>query len=46
MKRCMPDNGPAEINEVLGEITVAINVIELTLGTKALILGHSVVGGE
>ena len=39
------DNGPAEINETLGEITVAVNVIELTLEQKADLLGHSIVGG-
>lgn len=39
------DNGPSEINEVLGDITVAVNVIELTLEQKADLLGHSIVGG-
>jgi len=39
------DNGPAEINSVLGEITVSLNVIELTMEQKAALLGHSIVGG-
>jgi len=39
------DNGPAEINDALGAITLTINRIELSLAEQAVLLGHSIVGG-
>lgn len=39
------DDAPADVLTTTGETTVSVNVSELTLAQKALLLGHSVVGG-
>lgn len=39
------DNGPAEVAESLGEITVEVDLKDLTIEHQAALLGHSVTAG-
>lgn len=39
------DNGPYEVDSVLGEITVTLELADLSLETQAALLGHTITAG-